>query len=155
MEVRLVWVGKTHKSWLKEGLEEYLGRLKHYTKLKCIEIPDIKNPKNFKADELKKKEGELILPHLQGDAYLLDENGKHFNSLQFSKHIEQLQIQGTKQFTLVIGGAFGFSPEVYQKAKGKIRLSDMTFSHQMIRVFLAEQLYRAFTIINREPYHNA
>jgi len=154
MEIRIIWVGKSQRGFISDGIEEFLKRLHKYCKPTLVEIADVKNAKSLSSVELKKKEGELILKQLKGDAYLLDENGKHYSSNNFAAFIEHKQIHGCKTLSFVIGGAFGFDESVYQAALGKISLSKMTFSHQMIRMFLVEQVYRAYTIIKGEPYHN-
>ncbi|MCL4122919.1 UNVERIFIED_CONTAM: hypothetical protein GTU68_035996 [Idotea baltica] len=155
MKIDLIWIGKTKESYLKAGISIYTNRLKHYTDFNIIEINDIKNPKNYSPEQLKVKEGELILAQTKGNPLvLLDEKGKHYNSVKFAEYLEQWQIKSTRKLQFVIGGAFGFSPNVYRAAVGKLALSEMTFSHQMIRLFFSEQLYRGFTIISNQPYHN-
>jgi len=157
MKITLIQVGKTNQDFVKEGFEMYRKRIVHYTKFEGMIIDDIKNTKNIKADKLKQLEGEKILKKLNNTDFivLLDEKGKTFTSKTFASWIENKMIQSTKNLVFVIGGAFGFSEEVYQRANSKIRLSDMTFSHQIIRAIFAEQLYRAFTIIKGEKYHNS
>ena len=157
MKITLIQVGKTNQNFVKEGFEMYRKRLVHYTKFEEFIIEDIKNPKNIKTDKLKQLEGEKILKKLNNTDFvvLLDEKGKNFTSKAFATWIENKMIQSTKNLVFVIGGAFGFSDEVYQRANSKLRLSDMTFSHQIIRAIFAEQLYRAFTIIKGEKYHNS
>lgn len=156
MKISFICIGKTGKSFLEQGESEYLNRLKHYVKLERIEIPDIKNAKKLTIDQIKKIEGEEILQkvNFSDDLYLLDEHGKHFTSLDFSNFLQKKFNQGGKGITFVVGGAYGFSEEVYAKAMGNISLSQMTFSHQMIRMIFFEQLYRAFTILKGEPYHH-
>jgi 23S rRNA (pseudouridine1915-N3)-methyltransferase len=119
-------------------------------------IPDIKNIKNLSKKQQKEKEGELILKQLQptDELILLDEKGKDFRSLEFAKYLQKKMTSGIKQLVIAIGGPYGFSEEVYKKSNGKISLSKMTFSHQMIRLFVVEQLYRGFTILKNEPYHH-
>jgi 23S rRNA (pseudouridine1915-N3)-methyltransferase len=155
MKIELWVVGKTAFKYLDEGINLYEKRLRHYTSFDLVILPDIKNPPPT-AEALKTKEGELILNRLTKDdvLILLDENGKHQTSIEFSKFIENQQINSTKRLVFQIGGAFGFSDAVYQRANFKLSLSKMTFSHQMIRLFFVEQLYRAFTIIRGEKYHN-
>lgn len=156
MKIKLICVGKTDKKHLIEGENEYLKRLKHYQAVEKIEIPEIKNAKNLSQDQIKKVEGELIINYIsQGDQIvLLDENGKSFNSIQFSDFIQKKFNGGGKNLLFIVGGAYGFSDEIYGLANDKISLSNMTFSHQMVRMFFLEQIYRAFTILKGEPYHH-
>jgi len=156
MKVKIITIGKTNQNFVKEGFEMYKKRIIHYTNFEEIVIDDIKNQKNIKAEKLKVLEGEKIMKKILNTDFvvLLDEKGKTFNSNTFSKWIENKMIQSTKNLVFIIGGAFGFSEKIYNRANSKIRLSDMTFSHQIIRVIFAEQLYRAFTIIKGEKYHN-
>lgn len=155
MKIELWVIGKTQFDYLKEGVLLYEKRLKYYTGFEIVTIPDIKNaPDN--ADTLKAKEGEAILSRLQKDDFLilLDEKGKQNTSVEFAHFLEKKQLSGTKRIIFQIGGAFGFSEAVYQRANDKMSLSKMTFSHQMVRLFFTEQLYRAFTILKGEKYHN-
>lgn len=156
MKVKLICVGKTNKSFLTEGENEYLKRLKHYISVEKIEIPELKNAKNLSELEIKKMEGQLILKKIDPSdtLILLDENGKEYDSVQFSTFIQKQLNSGQKNLVFVIGGAYGFSSEVYNRANGKIALSQMTFSHQMVRMFFLEQIYRAFTILKGQPYHH-
>lgn len=156
MKFKLICVGKTEESYLKKGEQIYLDRLKHYCKTEKIEIPELKNAKNLSKDQIKTEEGKLILSKIgnSDQLILLDENGKDFDSVEFSKFIQKKMNQGGKAICFVVGGAYGFSEEVYTKANGKIKLSSMTFSHQMVRLFFFEQLYRAQTILKGEPYHH-
>lgn len=156
MKVKFVCVGKTGKKFLEEGELTYLKRLQHYIPVEKIEIPDLKNTKKLTTAVIKQKEGELILSKIESNErfFLLDENGKTFNSNQFADFIQQQFNAGGKAFTFVVGGPYGFSDEVYKKCNGKISLSKMTFSHQMIRMIFFEQLYRAMTILKGEPYHH-
>lgn len=149
-------MGKTNFSFVKEGIDLYSKRLKHYIKFNIFELPDIKGVKNMSAEVLKYKEGEQFIKKISADAkvILLDENGKQFNSRAFAKEIEKNMIQSVKELVFVVGGAYGFSETMYKRANSKFSLSSMTFSHQIIRLIFAEQLYRAFSIINHEPYHN-
>lgn len=155
MKIELWVIGKTAFKYLDEGISVYEKRLKHYTSFDLVVIPDIKNPP-LSIEALKTKEGELILNKLTKDDFfiLLDENGKQNTSIDFSKFIEQQQMNATKRIVFQIGGAYGFSDAVYARANQKLSLSKMTFSHQMIRLFFVEQLYRAFTILKGEKYHN-
>lgn len=156
MKIQVIAIGSTDSAYLNEGCKIFLERLKHYVKFEFQDISLPKKMNSLPAEERKIKEGELILKQLEtGDVFvLLDEKGKDFTSRQFSEYLEKHMISGCKRLVLVIGGAFGFSEEVYAKATSKISLSKMTFSHQMIRLFLFEQIYRAFTILKNEPYHN-
>ncbi|MCO5260963.1 MAG: 23S rRNA (pseudouridine(1915)-N(3))-methyltransferase RlmH [Crocinitomicaceae bacterium] len=156
MKITFICIGKTSKKFLEEGEQEYLNRLKNYTKIERIELPDLKNARKLTLEQIKKEEGTLFLSKIPpGDELiLLDERGKHYSSIDFSKFIDKKNISGIKGVTFLVGGAYGFSDEVYARANGKISLSTMTFSHQMIRMIFFEQLYRAFTIIKGEPYHH-
>ena len=156
MKIKLICIGKTGKDFLIAGEQEYLNRLKHYVSVERIEIPDIKNAKSLSIDQVKELEGKDILSKLQsGDQLiLLDENGKLFSSTEFADFLQQKFNQGGKGLVFVIGGAYGFSGEVYEKSIFKISLSKMTFSHQMIRMIFFEQVYRAMTILKGEPYHH-
>lgn len=156
MKVALVLVGKTVNKHFVELIDEYAGRVKHYIGFDIITIPELKNTKSLSADQQKQQEGELILKQLQGGDHvvLLDEHGKEFRSVEFSSYMEQKMQTVNKRLVFVIGGPYGFSPDVYAKANEKISLSKMTFSHQMVRIIFVEQLYRAMTIIRGEPYHH-
>ncbi|MDO6819298.1 23S rRNA (pseudouridine(1915)-N(3))-methyltransferase RlmH [Zobellia sp. 1_MG-2023] len=156
MTIKLIAIGKTDSQALLQLISEYENRLKHYVKFDLTIIPDIKNTKNLSETQQKEKEGELILKQLTNTdvLVLLDENGKQFSSVDFSAYLQKKMNAGLKQLVFVIGGPYGFSPEVYNKAQGKISLSKMTFSHQMVRLFIVEQVYRAFTILRNEPYHH-
>lgn len=156
MKIRLICVGKTERSYLKEGESEYLKRLKHYCSFEKIEIPELKNAKKLSEDQIKLEEGKLILAKLESSEQLilLDENGKSFDSVEFSKFLQKKFNQGGKSIVFVVGGAYGFSDEMYTRSNEKISLSEMTFSHQMVRLFFIEQVYRALTILKGEPYHH-
>ena len=156
MQIKLLAIGKTDNKQLQTLIDDYQKRLGFYIKFEFEIIPDLKKVKNLSEDQQKQKEGELILAKLNPtDALiLLDENGKQFDSVGFSDYLQKHMNSGIKQLVFVIGGTYGFSPEVYKKANGKISLSKMTFSHQMIRLFIIEQLYRGFTILKNEPYHH-
>ena len=156
MKIKLLAIGKTDNKELLQLIQVYQNRLKHYIKFELEIIPDIKKVKNLSENQQKIKEGELILKQLQSadELILLDEKGKEFRSIEFSKYLQKKMNSGIKQLVFVIGGPYGFSEEVYKKSKGKISLSKMTFSHQMVRLFIVEQVYRAFTIIKNEPYHH-
>lgn len=157
MKIKVICIGKTGKGFLEEGENTYLNRLKHYVSVERIEIPDLKNAKSMTIEQIKKQEGALILSKINAgeQVYLLDEHGKSFTSEKFADFLQQRFNQGGHALTLIIGGPFGFSDEVYQAATGKISLSEMTFSHQMIRMILFEQLYRGMTILHGEPYHHS
>ncbi|ADV47396.1 23S rRNA (pseudouridine(1915)-N(3))-methyltransferase RlmH [Cellulophaga sp. E16_2] len=156
MTIKLLAIGKTDSSHLSQLIEEYENRLKHYIKFDLELIPDIKNTKNLSEAQQKEKEGEAILKKITNTdvLILLDENGKQFTSIDFSNYLQKKMNSGIKQLVFVIGGPYGFSDAIYNKAQGKISLSKMTFSHQMIRLFIVEQVYRAFTILKNEPYHH-
>ena len=157
MKILLLCVGKTSEKYLKEGEEIYLKRLSHYCKFEKKTIPDLKNRKKLPITEIKQNEGLLILKNISPSDFivLLDEKGEDLNSIDLSLFIDKKCINSNKSLVFIIGGAYGFSEEVYKRANKKIRLSSMTFSHQMIRLFFLEQLYRAFSIIKKEKYHNA
>ena len=156
MKIKLLAIGKTDDKNLHTLIETYQNRLKHYINFEIDVIADIKNVKNLTEAQQKEKEGELILKKLAATdvLILLDEKGTQFNSVAFSEYLQKKMNGGIKQLVLVIGGPYGFSEAVYAKAQGKISLSKMTFSHQMIRLFVVEQLYRAYTILKNEPYHH-
>ena len=156
MKVALVLVGKTVNKHFVELIDEYAGRVKHYIGFDITVIPELKNTKSLSADQQKQQEGELILKQMQAGDYvvLLDEHGKEFRSVEFSSYMEQKMQTVNKRLVFVIGGPYGFSPDVYAKANEKISLSKMTFSHQMVRLIFVEQLYRAMTIMRGEPYHH-
>ena len=156
MQIKLIAIGKTDHPAIQKLAEEYSSRLGFYIRFDLEIIPDLKNTKSLSELLQKEKEGELILKKIQtsDELILLDERGKTFSSIEFSEFLQKKMNSGLKQLVLVIGGPYGFSGEVYSRANGKISLSKMTFSHQMIRPFLIEQLYRAFTILRNEPYHH-
>ena len=154
MKIKLVVVGKTKKNELITLINDYLKRINFYIKFNIVEVTSLKS-KKINEKELRKIEGENILKTIKENEvlFLLDENGKSFNSVDFSKFIEN-KIQQNKNITFAIGGAYGFSKEVYENSAQSISISKMTFSHQIARLFFTEQLFRAFTIINNHPYHN-
>lgn len=156
MTIKLIAIGKTDDENLQSLIDDYLKRLSFYVKFSIEIIPDLKNAKNLREDQQKQKEGELILSNLNATdvLVLLDENGKQMDSVHFSEYLQKQMNSGIKQLVFAIGGPYGFSGEVYKKANGKLSLSKMTFSHQMIRLFFIEQLYRGFTILRNEPYHH-
>lgn len=156
MKIVLIVIGKTDAGYFVEAIREYANRLVHYLPFEMQVIPDIKNVKNLSEAQQKEKEGELILKTLQAGDHLvlLDEKGKEFTSMQFAAYLEKKMHTVPKRLVFVIGGPYGFSEAVYRAAAEKISLSKMTFSHQMIRLIFTEQLYRALTILNNEPYHH-
>ncbi|WP_370424735.1 23S rRNA (pseudouridine(1915)-N(3))-methyltransferase RlmH [Tenacibaculum dicentrarchi] len=156
MKIKLIAIGKTDDKNLMQLIGNYQNRLKHYVKFELEIIADIKNVKNLSESQQKEKEGELILAKLQAtdQLVLLDDKGKDFTSIGFSQYLQKKMNSGIKQLVLVIGGPYGFSDAIYKKSTGKISLSKMTFSHQMIRLFIVEQIYRGFTILRNEPYHH-
>jgi 23S rRNA (pseudouridine1915-N3)-methyltransferase len=156
MTIKLLTIGKTDDHALQNLIDTYVNRLGHYNKFELEIIPDLKKTKNLSVEQQKTAEGKLILDRLSASDFivLLDENGKQFSSEAFSEYIQKRLNSGMKQLIFVIGGPYGFSQEVYFRADGKISLSKMTFSHQMVRLFFVEQLYRAFTILRNEPYHH-
>lgn len=156
MKITLLIVGKTDKDWVRQGMEIYVSRLKHYIPFAVVEIPELKNVSALTKDQIKTREGELILKNIKptDDLILLDERGKEYTSVELAKVIQDKISYVGKDMVYVIGGAYGFSDAVYQRANSKISLSRMTFSHQMVRAIFVEQIYRAFTIMKGEPYHH-
>ncbi|MCW4468925.1 23S rRNA (pseudouridine(1915)-N(3))-methyltransferase RlmH [Flavobacterium sp. MFBS3-15] len=156
MNIKLLAIGKTDNKALQQLMDDYMKRLSFYVKFEMEVIPDIKNAKNMSEAQQKEKEGEIILSKLSptDQLILLDENGKSFSSVGFSEELQKKMNSGIKTLVFVIGGPYGFSNDVYTKALGKVSLSAMTFSHQMVRLFFIEQVYRAFTILRGEPYHH-
>ncbi len=156
MKIELAVIGKTSIGYLKQGIDEYIKRLKHYVPFEIKYIDDIKNTKNISEDQQKRTEGAKILSLLDKSDFvvLLDEHGKEYTSVQYSSYIQKRMLSGAKKVVFVIGGPYGFSQEVYDRANDKISFSKMTFNHEMIRLIFTEQLYRAYTIINHEPYHH-
>lgn len=156
MQIKLLAIGKTDQKAIIELTETYEKRLQHYVKFEFETIPDLKNTKSLSTSIQKEKEGELILKNTSTTDHiiLLDENGKSYSSPDFSLFLQKKMNAGLKQLIFVIGGPYGFSDAVYQRAQGKLSLSKMTFSHQMIRPFIVEQIYRGFTILRNEPYHH-
>jgi 23S rRNA (pseudouridine1915-N3)-methyltransferase len=156
VKITFLTVGKTAFKWVEDGSQEYLKRLVHYTSFSRIELPDIKQSANMPREVLKAKEGELILSKISdGDTLvLLDERGKKYSSEQFATMLEKWMMGSSRNLFFVVGGAYGFSEEVYKRANSLLSISDMTFSHQMVRVVFLEQLYRGFTIVKGEPYHH-
>ncbi|WP_273389252.1 23S rRNA (pseudouridine(1915)-N(3))-methyltransferase RlmH [Barnesiella viscericola] len=156
MKIVLLVVGKTTESYFIQGIDEYSKRLAHYVPFELIVIPELRNTKSLSTDQQKEREADLILKALQPGDYvvLLDEHGREFTSLQFASYLEKKMANIAKRLIFVVGGPYGFSNRVYQAAQEKISLSKMTYSHQMIRLIFTEQLYRAMTILNNEPYHH-
>jgi 23S rRNA (pseudouridine1915-N3)-methyltransferase len=156
MQIRVLAIGKTDNPSIQSLVDEYHKRLGFYVKFELEILPDIKNTKNLSESIQKEREGEQILKKLQpsDELILLDEHGKQYNSVDFSEFVQKKMNSGLKQLIFAIGGPYGFSDSVYGRANGKISLSKMTFSHQMVRAFFIEQLYRAFTILRNEPYHH-
>ncbi len=156
MKITLLTVGKTDRDWVRQGLDIYVSRLKHYVPFNIIEIPELKNVSALSRDQIKTKEGELILKNIRStdDVILLDERGKQYSSTELAGIIQNKINYEGRDIVYVIGGAYGFSDAVYERANSKLSLSKMTFSHQMVRTIFAEQIYRAFTIMKGEPYHH-
>ena len=156
MKIVLLTVGKTSQKNIEEEILLYSKRLSHYTDFELQEIPSLKISAKISKSEFKKSEGQMVMKYLNSSDYvvLLDENGKSYSSIDFSKKIEKFILNSFKKVVFVIGGAFGFSDELYSCCNEKLSLSNMTFSHQMVRLFFVEQLYRAYTIINNEKYHH-
>ncbi|RIW18500.1 23S rRNA (pseudouridine(1915)-N(3))-methyltransferase RlmH [Algoriphagus lacus] len=156
MQIKLIAIGKTDHPAIQRLIDEYSSRLEHYVRFEFEIIPDLKNTKSLSESAQKEKEGELILKKVQNsdELILLDERGKTFSSVEFSEYLQKKMNSGLRQLIFLIGGPYGFSEAVYSRANGKISLSKMTFSHQMVRPFFIEQLYRGFTILKNEPYHH-
>ena len=156
MKITLLVVGKTEDRYLIEGMEKYLNRLKHYIGFNLTVIPEIKNTKNLSEAQQKVREAELILKQISNldTVILMDEKGKKYTSVAFSNYLNKQMIGSVQHLVFIIGGPYGFDESVYKRANGSMSLSDMTFSHQMVRLFFVEQLYRAFSILKGEPYHH-
>jgi 23S rRNA (pseudouridine1915-N3)-methyltransferase len=156
MKIVFLTVGKTEDAYLKEGIDKYVKRLKHYAKLEIVEINELKNTKALTPEQQKAKEAELILKKLSpiDHVVLLDEGGSELSSKQFAGYLDKKAISSTSTLFFIVGGPYGFDASVYARANDKLSLSRMTFSHQMIRLLFVEQLYRAYTIIKGEPYHH-
>jgi 23S rRNA (pseudouridine1915-N3)-methyltransferase len=156
MNITLLVISKTDIAYLQAGIDEYCKRLKHYVRFDIAVIPALKDQKGASPDEIKEREASLLLKKLQGAdrVVLLDEHGKEHTSVGFAEYLQRQMNAGVRSLVFVVGGAFGFAPSVYAAAHDKISLSQMTFNHQMVRLFFVEQLYRAFTILRHEPYHN-
>ncbi len=156
MKITLLVIGKTDSAYLREGIDMYTKRLKHYIPFELLVIPDVKQSKNLTEELQKSKEGEFVLSKLSAgrELHLFDERGKSYSSLEFSDFLQQKMLSSVKELIFVIGGPYGFSEEVYRQAHSQISLSKLTFSHQMVRLLCVEQFYRAFTILRGEPYHH-
>lgn len=156
MTIKLLAIGKTDSKALQGLIDTYAKRLQHYVKFEIEIIPDLKKAKNLSEEQQKTKEGELILKKLNPSDILIlfDEKGKHLSSVEFSSYLQKKMNSGIKQLVFLIGGPYGFSQGIYEAASGQLSLSRMTFSHQMVRLFITEQVYRAFTILRNEPYHH-
>ncbi|MCQ2133921.1 MAG: 23S rRNA (pseudouridine(1915)-N(3))-methyltransferase RlmH [Bacteroidales bacterium] len=156
MKITLLTMGRTDVAWVRTGLELYVSRLAHYIPFNLVEIPELKNVSALSKEQIKTKEGEILLSQVRtsDDVILLDEHGKQYRSVEFAQFLRDKMSRSGKDIVFIVGGAYGFSDAVYARANGKMSLSAMTFSHQMVRTIFAEQLYRAFTIIKGEPYHH-
>ena len=156
MKITIIWTGDTSEKYLQTGISEYIKRLKHYTKLEIVELNYLKNAKSLSEAEIKNRESEQTIQKLTPSDYvvILDEGGEEMKSMKFASFVQKHSVNGTRNLVFIIGGAYGFSNELYAKAQYKMSLSQMTFSHQMIRLIFLEQLYRAYTIIKGEPYHH-
>lgn len=157
MKITLIVCGKTSKTFLAEGIGMYLQRIRHLVPFEIITLPDVKKPDKMSEEELKKEEGKVILRNLEAKKYLvlMDERGVEMSSVEMARFLEGNMLSGLKELVFLIGGPYGFSREVYQRANKKISLSKMTFSHQLIRLIFLEQLYRALTIVKGLPYHHS
>ena len=157
MKLTIIWVGKTSTDYINQAIDTYIQRIGHYMPIEVVEVPDVKNAKNMDIAQLRQKEGELIVKQLRTDDYVvfLDDKGKQMSSTEFAYWIDkQNMTSGIKRLVFVIGGAYGFSVEAYKQAKSFLSISKMTFSHQIIRPILVEQIYRSMTILRGEPYHH-
>tara|TARA_R110000850_G_scaffold150497_1_gene273139 strand:+ start:34155 stop:34628 length:474 start_codon:yes stop_codon:yes gene_type:complete len=156
MKIKLLAIGKTDNKNLQLFIDDYIKRLGFYISFELQMIPDLKKTRSLTETLQKQKEGELLLKYIDpsDEVILLDENGKSYSSVAFSELLQKKMNSGIKTLVFIIGGPYGFSEEVYSRANGKVSLSAMTFSHQMVRLFFIEQLYRAFTILKNEPYHH-
>ena len=156
MKITLLTIGKTNTKYLQEGIEQYIKRLSHYIPFEFKILPDVKTTKGLTQEKQKEMEGQMFLNCIQsGDVVvLLDEKGKEMTSREFSVYLDKKMVTVAKNLIFVIGGPYGFSQEMYNRANEKLSLSKMTFSHEMIRLFFIEQIYRAMTILKGEPYHH-
>lgn len=156
MKITLLTMGKTDVAWVREGMMLYVSRLRHYIPFSLTELPELRNVSSLSREQIKAKEGELLLSRIRpsDELILLDEHGRSFRSVEFAGFLQGRMLGGGRDLVFAVGGAYGFSDRVYDRADGRISLSPMTFSHQMVRTVFAEQLYRAMTIIRGEPYHH-
>lgn len=156
MKIKLIVVGKTVDDYLKKGIQLYVNRIGFYAKFEMIEIPELKGVKSISFNEIKDMEGDLIMRQVDttDNVVLLDEKGDSLRSLEFAEFVNKKMVSGIKNLIFIVGGAYGFSDKLYKRSNGSLSLSKMTFSHQMVRLIFAEQLYRAFSILKNEPYHH-
>lgn len=156
MKIKLIVVGKTVDDYLKKGIQLYVNRIGFYAKFEMIEIPELKGVKSISFDGIKDMEGDLIMRQVDttDNVVLLDEKGDSLRSLEFAEFVNKKMVSGIKNLVFIVGGAYGFSDKLYKRSNGSLSLSKMTFSHQMVRLIFAEQLYRAFSILKNEPYHH-
>lgn len=156
MNIVLLTIGKTKAKYLSEGMEEFLKRLRRYIPFEIIELPDIKNAGRISKEEQKEAEGRQLLATLAPSDHflLLDERGRQYSSVEFASRLETIMASGKKRLVMAVGGPYGFSKDVYSRSDEQLSLSKMTFSHEMVRLFISEQVYRAMTILRNEPYHH-
>jgi len=156
MKIKLLLTGKTTESYLAEAIKEYEQRIKRYISFEITLIPELKTSKNCSVEQQKEREGALILNAVSAsdDVIVLDDKGTQYTSVAFAELLSKKMVISTRQLVFVVGGAYGFSPEVYRRANAQLSLSKMTFSHQLVRLLFVEQLYRAMTILKGEPYHH-
>lgn len=156
MKILLIVIGKTDQQWLTDGIRQYTDRLQHFAQFEMQVIPDVRNTRSMDENTQKVREGEQILKLLQpsDDVWLMDDKGRQMSSPEMASWLEKRMNQSTKRLVFIIGGPYGFSPDVYARVPGRVSLSRMTFSHQMVRLIFVEQLYRAFAILNNLPYHH-
>jgi len=157
MKIRVLFTGKTAESWIRQGVAHYADRIRHYVSFELVELPDLKQTASLREDQVREREGELILKALRSSDHLvlLDERGECLSSVEWARNLEQKSAHLPKDLVFVVGGPYGFSPAVRARANELLSLSRMTFSHQLVRLVFLEQLYRAMTIIKGEPYHHA
>ena len=156
MKIRVLFTGKTTEAWIRQGIDRYADRIRHYVGVELVEIPDLKQTASLTEEQVKMREGELILKALRPSDHLvlLDERGARFSSVDWARNLEQKAAHLPKDCVFVVGGPYGFSPAVQERSNERLSLSPMTFSHQLVRVVFLEQLYRAMTIMKGEPYHH-
>lgn len=156
MKMKLLLVGKTVEKYLREGISEYEERLRHYVTFSVEEIPELRQASSLSREQVKAREGEMIAARIKPSDFviLLDERGSRYTSLGWARHLEQQISHNPRDIVFIVGGCYGFSQAIYDRADSKLSLSDMTFSHQLVRLIFMEQIYRAFTIIHGEPYHH-